>query len=97
MGEHQSFVAFIGQGFKEVLDQEGFAHTVGAVEQAAGPHGHQLFEAVAGFIEGVGGIGFVDRRAERQLSGAPEAFEGGVQVRRIYRGGHNPSRYRFWS
>ena len=62
MREHQGLVAFVGQGFKEVLHQEGFAHAVGAMEQAARPHRHQLFEATAGLLESVGGIRFFHRR-----------------------------------
>ncbi len=82
MAEHQGLVAFVGQRFKEVLHQEGFAHCHWAVEQAAGPHGHQLFEASAGLLEGVASIRSLHRRTEGQLAGAPEAFEDGVQLRR---------------
>jgi hypothetical protein len=53
MAEDQRFVAFVGQALKKVLDQQGLAHAVGPVEQAASPHGDQLFEAAAGFLEGV--------------------------------------------
>ena len=74
MGEHQRLVAFVGQGLEEVLDQEGLAHAVGAVEQAAGPHRHQLFEAVAGLLEGVRGIGLFHRRAEGQSGWRPRGF-----------------------
>ena len=96
MGEDDRFVAFVGQAAQKVLDQQSLAHAVGAVEQATSPHRHQLFEAVPGLVKGVRGIRFFHGRAERQLAGAPESFEGGVKIRRIYRGGHNRGRYRFW-
>jgi hypothetical protein len=32
MGQNESLVAFVGQALEEVMDQESFAHAIGAVE-----------------------------------------------------------------
>jgi hypothetical protein len=67
-----------------VLHQQSLAHAIGTVQQTAGTHRNQLFETVTGLFEGVGRVGLFDGRTERQLAGAPEALESGVEVR-IYR------------
>ena len=96
MGQDQSFVALVGQRPEKVLDQQGLAHAIGAVEQTTGAHGHQLFEPVVSLLEGFRSIGAFHRRAKRQLAGTPEALKGRVQVRWICRGVHSRGRYRFW-